>query len=75
MRDQEQRYYFPKWNVLCTRNDDRFNVINGSWSFTYSEETQQRYFYLDQLFGDSTDKPIKVTKEEFIKMMPNFGYW
>jgi len=28
-----------------------------------------------ELVNDSTDTPVKVTKEEFKKMQPNFGYW
>ena len=36
----EYRYYFPKWMVLCTKSKDSFDVINGGWSFIYSEETR-----------------------------------
>ena len=72
----EIRYYFPKWRVLCTKSKETFDVINGGWSFTYNEETKQRMFDdTKELVDDTTDTPVKVTKEEFKKMQPHFGHW
>lgn len=73
----EIRYWFPKWRVICKFNKESglYHVCNGGWSF-YVRSDNRRYFeHTKKLVDNTTDKPVRVTKQEFDKLVPGFGYW
>ena len=39
----DTRFWFPKWNVICTYFEGYYYVVNGNWSFRV-DENGLRYF-------------------------------